>query len=557
MTVHYTGRPNALGRALGYLATATAYAKYIRASSVRVDEDGRKRGFFQALSLMAERDEYTSTETLDVDAIYRLAITSAWFFSGVKLIADRIASGESAFLVKERIGEELRDIKNHEFEVLMQRPNALMTRDFLLTFTVFWYYLKGEAYLFISTIAPGYGEPEEIWPLPANAMRPLPNTLRKHRMSGKPCIDYEYTVNGQKFLMPGENIIHIRNPNPFDYWSGLSFATAMLQFLRIDYEQGKFTEEYYGKDNGIPTAIIALPAAMDQNSFETAKEQIREEFGQKRRSAIIRAGDFTVQMLNQDFRQADFVNMRKFNRDSLWQILGIPEGINSGSMSGDSRLAAEIAFIRNTVQPLLDRIAAEFAANVAPYYGPKITIVAPSIVPQDRAMKMQEYTVYSPDRLINENRQILGLPAIELTGIPQIDMYFLLPTRLHAYASGIFSSLSTPPEEPPDDNLMPDVPIIPEEPKIIGDMNNTTSPMNVMAEETAKSIVNPALILYQGDLRRWQKACLGDVKKQKNPGDRVFVSTVIPPDVAGRIKGELNGRDEAGVKSVFGVYLGS
>lgn len=554
MSITYRGRPNTLGRVLGYLANASSYAKYIRASAMRVDEDGRHRGFFQALSLMAERDEYTASESLDVDAVYRLAITSAWFFSGVKLIADRIASNEASFEVKERIEEELRDIKNHPFEVLMQRPNNLMTRDFILTFTVFWYYLKGEAYLFLSTVIPGYGEPEEIWPLPANAMRPLPNTLRKHRMSGKPCIDYEYTVNGQRFLLPGENIIHIRNPNPFDYWSGLSFATAMLQFLRIDYEQGKFTEEYYGKDNGIPTAIIALPAAMDQNSFEAAKEQIREEFGQKRRSAIIRAGDFTVQILNQDFQKADFVNMRKFNRDSLWQILGIPEGINSGAMSGDSRLAAEIAFIRNTVQPLLDRIAAEFAANAAPYYGSNITIVAPSIVPQDRAMKMQEYTVYSPDRLINENRRILGLPEIEQTGIPYLDMFLLTPTRLHAYIPGIYTTLTTPEPEPEPET--PETPLLPNDPEIIGDMNGVTSPKNEMAEQTGKSAIFEATQLgLETELKRWRKACLGDVKKNINPGNRAFATTVIPPDVVGRIKGELNGRDEAGVRSVFDAYF--
>ena len=378
------------------------------------------------------------------------------------------------------------------------------------------------------------------------------------------CIrDSEYTVNGQIFILPGENIIHIRNPNPFDYWSGFSFVSAMLQFIRIDHEQGKYTEEFYGRDNAVPTAIISLPEETDPEAFDFAKEQIREEFGEKRRSAIIRAGDFTVQMLAHTFQQADFVNMRKFNRDSMWQILGIPEGINSGSMSGDSRLAAEIAFIRNTVQPLLDRYAAEFSVNVILYWDDNLLVEAPSIVPQDRAMKMQEYTTYSPDRLINENRKLLGLAPIEMTGLPLLDMLLLLPIRLHAFvASNSFTTSLTPPPDPNVDMIdqsetgdgfpLENTPNNP----IVGDMNGTISPKNLMAEETGKGDVYGYVeAAIRSELKTWKKLAVKEKQAGRDPSSRQFVSAIIPDATKRGIYASIKGQDEDGIRAIFDRYV--
>lgn len=559
MSIRPVSPPNALGKVLGYFTNAYSYAEYLRASTSGTT--GKKGSWVSALSAMANRDAWSGSETMDVDAIYRLSITSAWFFSGVKLIADRVSDQASAFEVKKRVGEELRDIKNHPFEILMQNPNSLMTHNFIMTYTVLWYYLKGEGYLFISTPLPGYGEPEEVWPIPANKCRPLPGTMRKSRLTGKLCVDYEYTVDGQIYILPGENIVHFRNPNPFDYWSGLSFATALLQFLRIDYEQGKYTEEFYGRDNAVPTSIISLPADTDPEMFEAAKEQIREEFGSKRRSAIIRAGDFTVDLLSHNFQQADFVNMRKFNRDSIWQILGIPEGINSGSSSGDSRLAAETAFIRNTVQPLLDRFAAEFTKDIALYYGRDIVIRAPSIVPADRAMEIQEYNTYAPDRLINENRQLLNLPPIEPTGILALDIMLVLPIRLHPYVSSNTymmggpdpsadpmlndGSGSVPPENiPPDGN--------------IGDVTGAPSAPNLAQQQAGKALPDLQLMASAGiahELRLWKKVSVKEVRNGRNPSNLIFTSNIIPVRLYREIQEGMNKGDEQYVKSLFDKHI--
>jgi len=161
-----------LGRLLRYVNDAVQYAdghehKGRRASGGMFDE---------YLTTMAERDAYGRGETVDVDAAMRLAVVSAWAYSDVALIADRAAARNARPMAKRRTGEEADDLNDHPFERLLSRPNDVMTSGFLLRYIAWWYLLRGNAYVFISTIAAGRGEPEELWPLPANLVRPLPGT---------------------------------------------------------------------------------------------------------------------------------------------------------------------------------------------------------------------------------------------------------------------------------------------------------------------------------------------------------------------------------------------
>ena len=531
-----TRAPNRLGRALHYVASAYRFA-FTKAS------DDRHLAFYDSLSHMAVRDQHIR-ETMDVDKVARLAITSAWFYSGTKLIADRVSARDARPLVKRRKGEELVDIKNHAFEILMERPNSLMTADFLLRYQTFWFYLLGNAYTFVSTPFFARGEPVELWPLPAKDMRPLPGTMRISRITGRPCIDYGYTVNGTETLLPGEHIVHVRNPNPFDYWNGLSFISAMMTGLKTDQAQAEYQENFYGKHNGVPTAIVSLPAETDPNQFETLKQQIKEQFDNGQMRAIIRAGDFSVQTIAQTFQQTDFINARKFNRELVNHVLGIPEGMLSGSQSGDSRLATEIAFTRNTVQPYLDLWAAEYQANIAPFYGDdNIVIVAPNIIPQDRTLQISEYTTYSQDRTINENRRILNLPPIDDLEDETLNKMLNAPVRLLPF----ISSNSYLSQEPGNGEL----PAEPETGDAVGFMNAD----NQAYEFTGKT-TDLAQIAMHEELKRWRKVARAEAREGRNPAARRFTTKAIPSGIYINIVHNLAGATPDAVDAVFAQYLG-
>jgi HK97 family phage portal protein len=522
-------RPNLLGKVLKYVQSAADYATPVKATR----GTGVSGVFSEPLAGMAQAGQYGLGDMVDTDGAQRLAVTSAWVFSDLTLLGRRIASKSARPQVKRRVGEKLVDLGNHPFERLLARPNSLMTGDFLLQYTSWWYGLRGNAYWFTSTDAPGRGEPQELWPLPSPSVVPQPDTLRRSVLTGGMCIDYQYWVGGKMYLLPGENMVHFRTPNPFDWWQGISPLTALALGVQMDTAQHRWQRDFFAKENAVPTAIISLPSEITEEDFVAAKLQIQEEFGRQKKSAVVRAGDMSIEMIQQTLEQMQIVQSRTFNRNEIDRGYGVPEGLISGGLSGDSRLAAEIAFARNTVQPLLDAFAEEMTANIGPYYGPDLVFEAPNVVPQERALDIQEMRIYGEMRTINENRAKLRLEPIS---DPKADIPLAL-LRLEARASASGAA------------------------EISQDMSETGSPTmggqqapaQIVAAESTRSAAEDMAL--QVELERWRKVALREAKAGRDPAGREFASAVVPDDVRGVIETALIGAGEESVKAAFAPYL--
>lgn len=560
--------PNRLGAVMGYVASAYRYA----AGVPTVHPTTRSARLVNVmLENMVSSTRYTGNDTVDTSAAIKLAITSAWFYSGTKLIADRICGSDAKFKVKSRVTENnaLEEIKNHDFLTLMERPNSLMTGEFLKRYVTFWAHLSGNAYIFISTPAPGMGPVQELWPLPSNMVRPMPERIRPSRLTGLPCIDYMYEVGGKKTILPGENMIHIRFANPFDYWQGLSPLTALIQAVRTDYVQARYLHGFFGRDNAVPTAIISLPQETSNEDFEIAKQQIREQFGEGRRSAVTRGGDLTVQTITQTIQQMEIVNGRKFNREEINHVLGIPDGLISGGASGDSRLATEITFARNTVQPWLDMLAAEMTANLGPYYN-YVVISAPSVIPQDRALAVNEFNTYSNDRTVDENRKELNMPPV-VDLIPAdrkeemawlTDMTSYIPVRLLAFIQsntfagegGVYA------EDPIADPGMAGQGVGNNVPKAKTGGDSSTGVMSPKRQQQVDGNGKKNLYSYKvramklgqrEELQKWRKVALKEVREGRDPALRVFETETLPDELVKALTEALAGADEASVGIIF------
>ena len=495
--------PNALAHTLRYFTDAVAYAgKAFPKKNYRFDT---------ALASMTKQGQWETLEPAENLKAYRLAVTSAWVYSDITLLSNRAATAEAMPQVKKKVGEKLEDIGDHAYEQLLNTPNAMMTGKYLRRYIVWWLLLKGESYVFVGTSDWGRGEPQELWPLPADMVRPLPETKRKSGLTGGPIIDYEYTIPGQDpVIFPGENILHYRLPNPFNYWQGLSPLSAAILGVQTDISQAKWMRDFFGKDNAIPTAIISLPKDISEAEFQIAAEMIREEFGEKRKSAVIPAGEMSVEVITQTLEQMQMIASRNFNRNEIDRIYGVPEGYMGAGLSGASQLAHEIALARNAIQPLIDYLAAEETAKIGPYYGEDIVIAAPNVIPQDRALDMHEYRVYGLDRTINENRaeQDLDEWKDELGKIPIRALEALIKTGQAGGGTAV------------------------------GEL-----PGGAMNMPMAKS--------YKDDLVRWRKVALKEAKAGNDPGKREFTSTEIPAELYYDIANGLLGADEEEVKAIF------
>lgn len=486
--------------------------------------------------LLRQMTKYGHYSRLDDQALtektLHLALVSSWVWSDVRLIADRVASKTSALRVHQ--GEE--ELETHPLYELMTRPNSFMSGGYLKRYLTWWYWLRGNSYLFISTPGIGRGKPEELWPLMSDMVRPLPERLREGQgvFRGREVIDYEYNVNGSLEILPGENVLHWRIPNMVDYWEGMSPLTAARLGMQMDYAQAVWTRDFFAEDNAIPSAIISVPATTSPVDFDRQKELLRQQMKEGQKRLFTRSGDLTVELISQTLEQMEIIDSRRFNRDEIDRVLGIPEGFFTAT-SGDSRNAAEVAFSRNTIQPTLDTLAEQITADLMLFYGRDVECRAPNVIPQDRALEIQEYTIYSQDKTINENREQQKLEPIK-------DDYGLadLPVRLLQY----LAPAALAPETETEPESGPEVGEEPDDTPDVGNMTNTEDTESMSRELSERGL--------RGDLSRWRRVALRELKAGRNPAARRFVSQFIPTEVADQIVTGLRfAREESEVKAVF------
>ena len=72
----------------------------------------------------------------------------SWVQIAVRTIAESVATAGAQ--VQRMTGEKAQQVINHPFEVLLQRPNPLMSRFALLAATVSYYTLTGNAYWWLN-----------------------------------------------------------------------------------------------------------------------------------------------------------------------------------------------------------------------------------------------------------------------------------------------------------------------------------------------------------------------------------------------------------------------
>lgn len=482
---------------------------------------------------------YGGGETMDVEGAQRLAATTSWVYSDVQLLAGRIASEAGRPVAAKYEGGKWVEMWDHAMTALLARPNGLMSGSFLLRYLAWGYFLGGNAYAFISTDRRGGGRPLELWPLVGSLVRPLPETLRESAFGGA-TIDYEYRAGGAPERLAGEHVVHFRTPNPWDYWQGLSPLTGALLAVQADSARAQWSRDFFGKDNAVPTAVIGLPQETSDPDFERVEAQIREEFGGRRRVAITRAGDFTVQTVQQTLVDMQMVESRSLSRQEIDRVYGIPDGLFSGAASGDSRLALESTLATNTVQPVLDYFAEEWTARLTPFYREAgLTMYARSVVPRDRALAVQEYAIFSLDRTVNENREELGLPRLELDGAD-------VPVRL----------LDRGGDAGPG----------------VGGLAGAAAPVAVMNDEAGKAAVAGHNAVYgeeidavgteqaregvRAELRRWRRVALREVRAGRKALERPFASDILPEGVSATVRAGLaRAVDEEGVRAVFARWL--
>ena len=333
----------------------------------------------------------------------KAALAMSWIYSNVDTISKQCASSE-LYVVGSPLARERRPLSGHDFARLFVRPNDFMSGSFLMRYTVSWLLLRGEAYWML--VPDQTGRLSEIWPLPSDRISPIPD--KRKYIKG-----YRYSsggVDSESVVIPTENILYLRDPNPFDYHRGLSKLEAARNALETDAAAIRWNKETFTNEATLRT-LISVPQETPRNIFDQIKEELETQLLERRRRYVIsRGGDINAKSIGLSVKDMEYLQGREFSREEIDRIFSIPGGFWSKAANRANSENARKVVAEQAVWPNLMMIAEEITAQVFPVYYPGEDIEArfQDIRPDDREMALKETQLKYQALSIDEVREIQG-----------------------------------------------------------------------------------------------------------------------------------------------------
>jgi len=347
----------------------------------------------------AEYDVYTNYSN---EQFYKLAITNYAIYRNIEYLSKIIASATAK--VERRDPENPEgwiDVPAHPFERIAEyKPNPYMSQSFIWRYQAMWLLLTGEAYWML--VPNGWGELTQMYPLPANRVKPVPHPTR--------FIDgfaYNPVDGGPPQILDPKNVVFHRFPNPFEYHRGLSPLNAYLLGLQISTEAQKNDLEDYKNGLGLQQLVSLATGTSDRDMLQ-AQADFKSASERGDRYKIVRAGDIKIEAVSQpksEHTQAIYEITEK-QADTIY---GLPEGI--WSQKSNYKHGEKEAIVYNgTVWPLLSMLGEDLTVQaVERYYGEQYRCAFEDIRIENVELKLKEKDSDRQTQTFNEARQADGL----------------------------------------------------------------------------------------------------------------------------------------------------
>ena len=187
--------------------------------------------------------------------------------------------------------------------------------------------------------------------------------LRPDRMSVVPGGGYSYEVGGKKYMIPDEDIGHLKFPNPNNDFYGLSPLQVLAKQINLDTDATTFTKAFFN-NAGVPSGILKLRRKLShQDEADRLRAAWRGQFqGNKNwhRIAILDE-DASYEKMGSTLGEMEIPALRNLSESRICSALGVPAilvGANIGLQRSTFSNYAEAreSFWEETLLPLYRRI---------------------------------------------------------------------------------------------------------------------------------------------------------------------------------------------------------
>ncbi len=351
--------------------------------------------------------------------------------SVVKACVDKIAQSLSSvdLYVYRDVGGKLKKLDGHELEVLMDRPNPMMSGRQFRQALVSYYLIGGNAYTFGLGMDRSKKLPKEL-----HLLTPSGVTVKE----GKSTFPYAYeytTANETKQtylvdqLTGRSQVLHTKTFNPLCQWTGLSPMVAAAFGIDV-FNAGQRWNLSLLQNGARPSGALVVqgkdgPQTLTEDQFSRLREMMDEQFSgatNSGRPLILEGGldwrEMSMNPKDMDFRES-ILTMARF----VASVYGVPPMLVNipGESTYSNFEQARTALWTDTVLPLLATILDDFNRWFSPILGEGVYLwydeeMIPALEPlrKSKADRINAATYMTVD----EKRQAMGLEAYSPTETP-------------------------------------------------------------------------------------------------------------------------------------------
>ena len=350
---------------------------------------------------------------------------SSWVYACITTLAESVSAIPFRFVDSKN--SELRTV-NPELVRLFDQPHPQLDRFQFWELIVIWLCLRGEA--FIYPISEG-----RVTRVPNSLLILCPDHLHEITRNGE-LAGWRYSASALRIthhassvFLP-EELIHIRLPNPFNFFRGMSPLTVAYLAAQTDYAAAQFMKGTMinNADTGL---IVTTAEQLSPEQIEEVKAALRE----RKRAAgtadkpLFLWGGAQVQRPTISSADMQFLENRKFNRQEICAIFKVPQEL-LGFTEDANRSVSEsmrLNFMENRIAPLCKRLEAAFeqliqrfgrTSYTSPTYTPirgEFHVKSTPIMQAAQRSRVQTalrlFSLGVPVNVINQNLD-LGLPDL-------------------------------------------------------------------------------------------------------------------------------------------------
>jgi phage portal protein BeeE len=300
---------------------------------------------------------------------------------------------------------ELIEIEENPLIDLMHKPNARFIGLVHRKLTQVYADLVGEAYWMYERGA--LGEISGIWNVPPNWVRNIPTPAQPY---------YILQGYGGVAYVPPSEILMFREPDPVNpFGRGAGTARALSDELETDEYAAKHTRQFFF--SGARPDYFVIADGANRPELTRLQQRWMERaagFWRAWQPMFLNTQVQVQKMEAQTFREMQFTDLRRFERDTIIQTFGVPPEI-LGIIETSNRAtidAADYLMARHVISPRLEINRETIQEWLVPLFDERLILEYDSPVSEDKSFQLEARKAQPGTVHVDEWRETQGLEPL-------------------------------------------------------------------------------------------------------------------------------------------------